>query len=223
MHKQTERYQKSNVNLLTWLKGPHDIIGKWWNLIWFNSVIIYWLSLHGPTRQWRMHEEEDRVYTSGDATLFLETQSNYQDFSLVANAPVLRCRSHFFLQVSWWVRALKWSCTQEGGLCRSSAPSSFQLALHATPSPFHPHLRARSARLHDIMQVRQGGWRSLLVFCHFTVLPGHRLPLRSWHRALHPLCPWSVHKCLLIPGSNLWMRNVCIFNKQTHANELRSA
>lgn len=222
MHKQTERYQKSNVNLLTWLKGPHDIIGKWWNLIWFNSVIIYWLSLHGPTRQWRMHEEEDRVYTSGDATLFLETQSNYPDFSLVANAPVLRCRSHFFLQVSWWVRALKWSCTQEGGAVQELRPQFLPARPARHPFSFPPSSQSEvgSPARHYAGRRMTEPVGLLFISQSFLVTCCH---LRSWHRALHPLCPWSVHKCLLIPGSNLWMRNVCIFNKQTHANELRSA
>lgn len=165
MHKQTERYQKSNVNLLTWLKGPHDIIGKWWNLIWFNSVIIYWLSLHGPTRQWRMHEEEDRVYTSGDATLFLETQSNYPDFSLVANAPVLRCRSHFFLQVSWWVRALKWSCTQEGGC--AGAPPPVPSSSPCTPPLLLSTLISERGRLACTTLCREEDDGACWSFCSF--------------------------------------------------------
>ena len=61
MHKQTEHYQQSNANLPTWLKGSHDIIGKWRNLIWFNSVIIYCLFKVLPDDVGYVRMEE-RVY-----------------------------------------------------------------------------------------------------------------------------------------------------------------
>lgn len=39
------------LSLPIWLKGPPDIMGKWRNLLWFNSVIIYCTSLCGPALQ----------------------------------------------------------------------------------------------------------------------------------------------------------------------------
>ena len=107
MHKQIERYQQNNVNLLTWLKGPHDIIGKWKDWIWLNSVTIYWLSLHHPARQCGMNENRRQSLCTRRGYTFPGGEGGPGAITHreAHKALVQRWRKNTSFQVSWLGRA----------------------------------------------------------------------------------------------------------------------
>lgn len=135
----------------------------------------------------------------------------------VAKAPVQGRRKNTSFQVSWWARASKWPQTWRTFSAGRLHPADFGSACPLPPSPFPTSPEHVGHHLQEMMQMLQ------MTDCPypsfpFTVLPGHLLSPLILLRALYLLCPWSLHKCLLISRSNLWMRDVWIFNKQRRAN-----
>lgn len=166
MRKQIERYQQNNVNLLTWLKGPHDIIGKWKDWIWLNSVTIYWLSLHRPARQCGMNENRRQSLCTRRGYTFPGGEGGPGAITHreAHKALVQRWRKNTSFQVSWLGRASGWR--KPGGcFLQDVLPHcSFLFSLLSFPHLSKGH--------------RPCGWRTVFTICFlslFLLAPCHHL------------------------------------------------
>ena len=162
--------------------------------------------------------EWKRESMPGEAMVFLGVLSNYTWASPCCQSSCPGTQEEHLFPNILMGQGFEVAPNLEDILSRTAPPHrSLWLSLPAAPSPFPPSPEHVGHHLQQMMQMLQMTDCAYPSF-PFTVLPGHLLSPLVLVRALYLLCPWSLDQCLLISRSNLWMRDVWIFNKQRSAN-----